>query len=219
MKALKSYLEKHTPVDLGWSVKRWFPVDIDKLRQWYTELETRFQHCKFVYENHKYMWRDDPGDSEGIIGHKFMPDTAWYTLCWSKDIDGPLPPERGQALPEYQDYDDDSLCPRRCFFGYALEIVQSIPFKTKRWIVSIHTPGTRLITHQDSPEKIRVHIPIYTNNDSNWIIADEQYHLEPGWAYLINTTLPHSVENTGNTNRIHLYGKIWTEDILNVGHA
>jgi len=57
-----------------------------------------------------------------------------------------------------------------------------------------------------------VHIPIYTNQDSNWIIDGEEFHMAPGKAYLVNTTLPHSVENKGDTFRIHLYGKVWTED-------
>jgi aspartyl/asparaginyl beta-hydroxylase (cupin superfamily) len=37
--------------------------------------------------------------------------------------------------------------------------------------------------------------------------------MEPGWAYLVNTTLPHSVENAGENNRIHLYGKVWTSEV------
>ena len=86
--------------------------------------------------------------------------------------------------------------------------------RSKKWLVTIHTPGTKLITHQDNPDKIRVHIPIHTNEDSNWIIGDEEVHMEPGWAYLVNTTIPHSVENKGSTNRIHLYGKVWMEDLL-----
>lgn len=219
MTSYKSYLEKHDSVDLGWSVYRWFPINIYRLQSWYTDLETKYNHCKFVYSKHKHMWKSDPGDPNGIIGHRFMPDTAWYTLCWSKNIDGPLPPERGQAVTEFQDYDDDSLCPRSFFDGYALEIVQTLPIRSKRWVISIHTPGTKLIAHQDAPDKIRLHIPIYTNNNSKWIINNDVYHLEPGWAYLINTTLSHSVENCGSTDRIHLYGKVWTKDIINVFNA
>jgi aspartyl/asparaginyl beta-hydroxylase (cupin superfamily) len=88
-----------------------------------------------------------------------------------------------------------------------------MPVRSKKWLVTGHVPGTKLITHQDSPDKIRVHIPIFTNTQSNWNINGQEYHMEPGWAYLVNTTLPHSVENKGNTDRIHLYGKVWTKDI------
>ncbi len=101
-----------------------------------------------------------------------------------------------------------------CFNGYALELVRNMNMRSKKWLVTIHTPGTKLITHQDATDKIRVHIPIYTNTDSNWIIDGVEYHMEPGYAYLVNTTLPHSVENKGTSNRIHLYGKVWTEDYI-----
>ena len=121
--------------------------------------------------------------------------------------------EQGCAKEEYKDNDNDELNPRKCFTGYGLELVEKLPMRSKKWLVTIHTPGTKLITHQDSTDKIRVHIPIHTNEDSNWIIGGEEFHMEPGWAYLVNTTIPHSVENKGSTNRIHLYGKVWTDDI------
>jgi hypothetical protein len=144
-----------------------------------------------------------------------MNDTAYYTLCYNGDRPGPMPFERSQAKPEWHDIDNDELYPRQCFNGYALDLVKQLPVRSKRWLVTIHTPGTKLITHQDSPDKIRIHIPIYTNNQSMWNIDGEEFHMEPGWAYLVNTSLPHSLENNGSTDRIHLYGKVWTEDIIN----
>jgi len=212
MAEFKKYIQDYETVDLGWAVKPWFKIDIDKLQTWYNNLEQNYSQWKFVYSQHKHMWREDPGDTTGKTGHCFMEDTAWYTLCWSTDASGPLPPERGQAKLEWQDFDDDGLHPRKCFDGYALDMVSNLPIRSKRWIVSIHSPGTRLIRHQDSPDKIRIHIPIYTNKDSNWIIDGEEYNMAPGWAYVVNTSLPHSLENKGTTDRIHLYGKIWIED-------
>jgi hypothetical protein len=208
----KRYIQTYPQVELGWKVKKFMKVDIDKLQEWYRTLETDYQDWKFVYSKHKYMWKEAPGDITGETGHVFMDDTAWYTLCWNGTEQGPLPPERGHAKREYQDIDEDLLYPREIFNGYALELVQSLPIKSKRWLVTIHTPGTRLIEHQDSPDKIRIHIPIYTNDKSSWIIDGEEFHLETGWAYAINTSLPHSVCNSGDSPRIHLYGKIWIED-------
>jgi hypothetical protein len=216
MDEFKKYIQDYETVDLGWAVKPWFKVDVKKLQEWYTNLETNYSQWKFIYNQHKHMWREDPGDITGKTGHRFMDDTAWYTLCWSTAVDGPLPPERGQAKLEWQDFDDDGLHPRECFDGYTLDIVNNLPIRSKRWIVSIHTPGTKLITHQDSPDKIRLHIPIYTNEHSDWIIDGKPYHMDLGWAYLVNTTLPHSVENNGTTNRVHLYGKVWIDDCKNL---
>jgi|TARA_B100001094_G_scaffold40088_1_gene34686 hypothetical protein len=210
---LKRYLEKHDPIDLGWRYKRWFPVDVEKMQSWYKDLEDSYSDWKFIVGDNQHIWQEPIVDPAGITGHRLMDDTSYYTLCWNSDEAGPKPFEQGQAKPEYRDNDDDNLNPRKCFSGYALDIVQNLPVRSKKWLVTIHTPGTKLITHQDSPDKIRVHIPIYTNKDSNWIIDGEEIHMEPGWAYLVNTTLPHSVENKGTTERIHLYGKVWTNDV------
>lgn len=208
----KRYIQTYPSVDLGFEVHRFMQVDISKLRNWYENLEKNYADWKFIYSKHKYMWREEPGDPEGITGHVLKDDTAWYTLCWNGTETGPLPPERGQAKKEFQDVDEDLLYPREIFNGYALDLVNSLPIRSKRWLVTIHTPGTRLIEHQDSPDKIRIHIPIYTNDKSLWVINNKEYHLEPGWAYVINTSLPHSVFNNGDTPRIHLYGKIWIEE-------
>lgn len=207
------YIEKHKPIDLGFTVKKLFKVDVEKIKQWYKELEKNYEDWKFIIGENHHVWQFPIVDPKGINGHYFPDDAAYYTLCWNSDEPGPKPFEQGCAREEYRDNDNDELNPRKCFTGYGLDLVKKLPFKSKKWLVTIHTPGTKLITHQDSPDKIRVHIPIITNNDSNWIIDGQEYHMEPGWAYLVNTTIPHSVENNGTTNRIHLYGKVWTDDV------
>ena len=209
----KRYIQEYPMVDLGWKVKPWFKVEVDRLRAWYDELEKNYSSWKFIYGNTRHVWIEDIGDPEGKIGHRLMDDTAYYTLCWNSDEPGPKPFEQGQAKPEYRDNDNNQLNPRECFTGYGLELVQAMSVRSKKWLVTIHTPGTKLINHQDSPDKIRVHIPIHTNDQSKWIIDGEEFHMEPGWAYLVNTTLIHSLENKGTTDRIHLYGKVWTEDV------
>jgi hypothetical protein len=210
---MKRYIQEFEHVDLGFKVHKWFPIDIDKLRNWYVDLEDNYGDWKFVLGEQHHIWQEPISDPTGETGHVMPDDVGYYTLCWNSDESGPKPFEQGCAKPEYRDNDNNKLNPRKCFTGYALNIVNSMPIRSKKWLVTIHTPGTHLITHQDSPDKIRVHIPIKTNNDSNWIIDGEEYHMEPGWAYLVNTTLPHSVENRGISNRIHLYCKVWTEDV------
>lgn len=213
LKYKKRYIEKYPSIDLGWKYKKWFTVDEKKIREWYDDLEKKFSDWKFIMNEQEHVWKFPISDPEGRIGHRLMPDTAYYTLCWNDDSPGPKPFEQGNAREEYKDNDNDELNPRRCFNGYGLELIKNMPVRSKKWLVTIHTPGTKLITHQDASDKIRVHIPIYTNPNSNWIIGGEEVHMEPGWAYIINTSIPHSVENQGNTNRIHLYGKVWTDEI------
>lgn len=213
----KRYIQTYPQIDLGFKVKKFMRVDVDRLQSWYKKLEEEYQDWKFVYSRHKHMWLEDPGDPNGVTGHRFMDDTSWYTLCWNGDDLGPKPPERGHAKPEFRDIDEDELYPRKIFNGYALELIESLPIRSKRWLVTIHPPGTKLINHQDSPDKIRIHIPIFTNDLSNWIVDGEEFHMETGWAYVVNTSLIHSVENKGNTDRVHLYGKIWIEDVKELG--
>jgi hypothetical protein len=210
---VKRYIETHNSVDLGFDVKRIFDIDIKKLQTWYNDLEEKYKNWKFIVGENHHVWKFPISDPTGQTGHIIPDETGYYTLCWNNNDEGPKPFEQGCAKPEYRDNDNDELNPRKCFTGYGLDVVKSLPFRSKKWLVTDHAPGTKLITHQDSPDKIRVHIPIHTNKDSNWIINGKEYHMEPGWAYLVNTTLPHSVENKGKTNRVHLYGKVWTEDV------
>ena len=210
---MKRYIEEHQTVDLGFDVKRIFCVDVKKLQDWYNDLQENYKNWKFVVGENHHVWQFPISDPTGETGHIIPDETGYYTLCWNSDEEGPKPFEQGCAKPEYRDNDNDELNPRKCFTGYGLDVVKSLPFRSKKWLVTEHVTGTKLITHQDSPDKIRVHIPIHTNEDSNWIINGKEYHMEPGWAYLVNTTLPHSVENKGPTDRVHLYGKVWTEDV------
>lgn len=209
---MKRYIEEHDQADLGWAVKKLCRVDPDEIQRWYADLEKDYSDWKFVIGEQQHVWQFPISDPEAKTGHRLMDDTAYYTLCWNSDEPGPKPFEQGCAKPEYRDNDNDELNPRECFKGYGLDLVNNLPMRSKKWLVTIHTPGTKLITHQDAPDKIRVHIPIHTNADSNWIIGGKEYHMEVGWAYLVNTTIPHSVENKGTTDRIHLYGKVWTDD-------
>jgi hypothetical protein len=211
---MKRYIEKCDHIDLGFKILPFKKIDLDKLRQWYKELEENYSSWKFIYGENLHIWESIPDDPEGLTGHVIPHSTGYYTLCWNNDDEGPKTFEQGCAKPEYRDTDNDELNPRKCFNGYALEIVKGFPFRSKKWLVTDQPTGFKLITHQDQNDKIRIHIPIYVDNSSNWIIDGEEMFMEPGYAYIVNTTLPHSIENRGPNNRVHLYGKVWTNEII-----
>lgn len=218
----RHYIRKYDVIDLGWKIKKWFPIDLERMRQWYQELENNYSDYKFIQGKHSYMWETDPSDPEGKTGHTFMPDTSWYNLCWNPpNIVGALPPERSNTKLEYrEEFDSDELCPRECFTGYALEVCEYIKsmVRMKKVLVSILTPGTILMKHQDAPDKIRFHISIFNNEDSYWIIDGEKIQIpDDGWVYLVNTSLPHEVRNEGSTPRINIYGKVFTQDVGRLG--
>jgi hypothetical protein len=211
---MKRYIQKYDRKELDFKILKWLPVDLIKLRQWYKELEVNYSSWKFTYGDNLHVWETQPDDPLGVTGHIIPHNTGYYTLCWNNDDEGPKPFEQGCAKVEYRDNDNDELNPRKCFNGYALELVKSFSFRSKKWLVTDQPPGFKLITHQDQPDKIRIHIPIYVDETSNWIIDGEEMFMEPGYAYIVNTTLPHSVENKGTKNRVHLYGKVWTDDVI-----
>lgn len=216
----KPYIIDFPIIDTGWKIKPWFKIDLKKLRDWYDTLEKDYQDWKFVHGKHKWMWKEDPSDPTGKIGHKFMDDSAWYNLSWNPtDRKGVVPPERSNAKPEFKETVEDvpGLFPRECFNGYMLEVAQEIEkyVRVKKVIVSILTPGTILHEHQDAPDKFRFHVAVHNNDYAYWIIDGEKIQIPAdGWVYIVNTSFPHSVYNEGDTPSVKIYGKIYTEDVL-----
>ena len=57
--------------------------------------------------------------------------------------------------------------------------------------------GSNLCTH-------KIHVPLQTNSQVDFLINDVPYHLEAGQAYEVNNIVPHGVKNKGTEDRIHL---------------
>lgn len=73
-------------------------------------------------------------------------------------------------------------------------------------LLSVVMPGHKIDAHRDEqqPDWIcRVHVPIVTNTRALMRIGGEPHHLAVGTAYLVNTMKEHSVENLGDTPRVH----------------
>jgi mannose-6-phosphate isomerase-like protein (cupin superfamily) len=62
--------------------------------------------------------------------------------------------------------------------------------------------------------RIRVHIPIVSNPGVIWILDGNRIELKAGEAWYVNVCLPHSVQNRGNTDRIHLVLELEVNDWL-----
>lgn len=65
--------------------------------------------------------------------------------------------------------------------------------------VSIHTDGGDYLSSVN-----RCHIPIVTNNLVTYTVDQESLHMKPGECWEINNFKPHSVNNNGDEDRIHL---------------
>jgi len=69
-------------------------------------------------------------------------------------------------------------------------------------------PGAKIAPHTDGkpmqnrPHKI--HIPIQTNAEAWFFQFPDKHNLKEGFAYEVNNSVMHGVENNGSTDRIHL---------------
>lgn len=81
--------------------------------------------------------------------------------------------------------------------------------------------GGEIKTHRDiglhySDGVFRLHIPLVTNPDVAFVVDGQRLPMQPGQCWFGDFSLPHSVINGGNTERIHLVvdciRNAWTDD-------
>jgi hypothetical protein len=74
--------------------------------------------------------------------------------------------------------------------------------------VNMMVPGTEIKEHIDQhlydAQTHRVHLVLCTNDDAYMICNGEQRHYDKGQCFIFNNKMPHSVQNKGDTPRIHL---------------
>jgi len=73
-------------------------------------------------------------------------------------------------------------------------------------LLSVVMPGHEIATHRDAqpPDWVgRVHVPLFTNDKALMRIDGGVHHMAVGYAYLVDTTREHAVENFGDAPRVH----------------
>jgi hypothetical protein len=73
-------------------------------------------------------------------------------------------------------------------------------------MLSVVMPGHSIPPHRDQQPAnwlCRVHVPLLTNDRSEFWVGDQVHHMAPGMAYRVNTLVVHSVINQGDSPRIH----------------
>lgn len=65
----------------------------------------------------------------------------------------------------------------------------------------------------------RLHVPIFTNPEVEFIIDNQRVVMDPGSCWYINANLTHSVHNRGSTDRIHLVVDCTVDDWLRAQFA
>jgi len=118
---------------------------------------------------------------------------------------------------KYQDTPLLSECP------YFREIVDMMQCEVESVRLLALMPGSEIKTHRDQGLGyqhgcFRLHIPIITDENVDFVVDGEKLDMRPGALWYANFDLPHSVKHTGTTRRIHLIidGKrnAWTDELF-----
>jgi hypothetical protein len=105
--------------------------------------------------------------------------------------------------PEFTDTD----LLKRCSAVRAVLSVFQCPVGSVRFLRLV--PGARIREHRDhdltlESGEARIHVPIVTNPQVLFFLDAERVEMQPGECWYLNFSLPHWIENQGETDRIHL---------------
>jgi aspartyl/asparaginyl beta-hydroxylase (cupin superfamily) len=69
--------------------------------------------------------------------------------------------------------------------------------------------GSRILEHRDfdlgqQHGVVRVHIPVQTNADLEFLLDGERVVMNEGESWYLDLSLPHRVNNAGTIDRIHM---------------
>lgn len=88
-------------------------------------------------------------------------------------------------------------------------VLDSIPCEKESVRLLRQAAGGEIKTHRDiglhySDGVFRLHIPLVTNDDVDFVVAGHRLPMQPGECWFGDFSQPHSVRNRGATDRIHL---------------
>lgn len=104
------------------------------------------------------------------------------------------------------DFADTELLERCPATRAVLSVFQS-PIGSARFLKLV--PGAKIKEHYDyelsfESGRARLHVPILTNSQVLFFLDADRVEMQPGECWYLNFSLPHWIENNGETDRIHL---------------
>jgi hypothetical protein len=92
---------------------------------------------------------------------------------------------------------------------YVPEVLNSFQCKLQTVRFLKLAAGSQIRRHRDyalglEDGFIRIHVPVATNDQVEFMLADERVEMREGEAWYLNVNFHHSVRNNGGTDRIHL---------------
>ncbi len=120
---------------------------------------------------------------------------------WLKHFIEPI--NDADGLPVFLPNDALKKCP------YMLSIFETFKCPIETFRVHSLDAGAAIKKHHDSgysfeQGKIRLHIPIYTNDKVEILLNDEPVKMKEGECWYCNFNIAHEVKNNGNEPRMHL---------------
>lgn len=180
-------------------------IDLNYALQYLDIVENKFVHLRWDADNNLSNVRDaDLQDNiAGVYG--------WGVQSNLDDLSQPCPP--------YNIHKNGSEVYRNTplVFGFAEWLLELFPY-ARQISIAAHPPGTKIRTHVDSDNYFKIHVPLIINNNSYFVFGNQQFVMQPGQMYLVNTSVPHSTSNDGNNTRIHIFFKVpvdKVEEIVN----
>jgi hypothetical protein len=170
---------------------------IENIKFNFSELEDYYDDLVDNFDYLKWTMPEVPGTNlKGLYGYAIL------TNCENVD-ERPLPPGMRKDKKAF----DPIIKPTKMLKGFAKKLYDQIPY-IEELVITGHPENSGIPPHADKDEHVRVHIPLYANNDSHFIINEHPYVLEPNNVYIVNTKRIHTTINKGSTDRIHLHFKI-----------
>lgn len=166
---------------------------LDELTSYYNTIKQDYQRMKWV-------------PPEEMAGQAY----SWAIQTKLKDPTQPCGPYHWPGEDTSQ-FNNNYDTPTELIFGFGKKIIDTFP-SVKQTNITTHAPGTIIEFHIDKELElephVKIHFPIETNTSSFFQFDEEEFHLEVGYAYLVNTSIPHGTNNKGTTERAHLIFKI-----------
>lgn len=233
-RVIKDFDPNDWPVDYFYTHDDWdlvefnFNINTTALQDWYFKLLAEFQGSVFSFNEFQERINVEKSKEmveQGYCGVYCGPIEG-FTLAWPTERYEPLPPP-SQCNPEMfpevngDTFINDAVLLEKYNTGYFKTMVDTIGKDAFRQALIVrHYPTMKILQHQDSPDCLKLHIPIKTNLDAVFKFgenAEREYHLKEGKAYLLNTGMWHGTNNPSTTlERIHILTRVTREHLGNV---
>jgi hypothetical protein len=126
----------------------------------------------------------------------------------------------GNPLDDQDNF--DAVCSKTAALKHAPlmeEIIDSFPCEKRRVRLLRLAPGRKIFWHSEpwhsiDSKMVRLHIPITSNDQVGFQISHQDLNWQPGELWYGDFSFPHRLQNSGDTERIHLVIDLETNDAI-----